>query len=47
MPEHAATRREPAFKEIIRKKGLEAYFRKEGSWNDFCRATSATDFGCS
>jgi TolB-like protein/DNA-binding winged helix-turn-helix (wHTH) protein len=46
MPEHAATRREPAFREIIRKKGLEAYFRSERRWNDFCRPTSQTEFEC-
>jgi TolB-like protein/DNA-binding winged helix-turn-helix (wHTH) protein len=46
MPEHAATRREAAFREIIREKGFERFFRKSGKWNDFCRPVSATEFEC-
>jgi len=47
MPEHAATRRQPAFREIIREKGFERFFRKTGKWNDFCRRVSETEFECS
>lgn len=46
MPEHAATRREAAFREIIREKGFERFFRESGKWNDFCRPVSATEFEC-
>ena len=46
MPEHAATRREAAFREIIREKGFEKFFRESGSWNDFCRPLSGVDFEC-
>lgn len=46
MPEHAATRAQPAFREIIREKGFEKLFRKSGRWNDFCRPISATEFEC-
>jgi tetratricopeptide (TPR) repeat protein len=47
MPEHAATRREAAFRDIIREKGFERFFRKTGKWNDFCRPVSETEFECS
>ena len=46
MPEHAATRREAAFREIVREKGFERFFRQSGKWNDFCRPVSATEFEC-
>jgi hypothetical protein len=46
MPEHAATRREAAFREIIREKGFEKFFRESGNWNDFCRPVSDADFEC-
>ena len=46
MPEHAATRRAAAFRDIIREKGFERFFRKSGKWNNFCRPTSETDFEC-
>lgn len=46
MPEHAATRREAAFREIIRDKGYEKLFRESGQWNDFCRPLSETEFEC-
>ncbi|MFZ5616575.1 MAG: winged helix-turn-helix domain-containing protein [Pseudomonadota bacterium] len=46
MPEHAETRKRDAFKEIVRAKGLERYFRATGKWNDFCRPTSPSDFEC-
>jgi TolB-like protein/DNA-binding winged helix-turn-helix (wHTH) protein len=47
MPEHAATRQEAAFRDIIREKGFERFFRKTGKWNDFCRPVSETEFECS
>lgn len=46
MPEHAATRREAAFREIIREKGFEKLFRESGKWNDFCRPLSDAEFEC-
>lgn len=46
MPEHAATRREPAFREIMRGMGYERFFRESGEWNDFCRPLSETEFEC-
>jgi tetratricopeptide (TPR) repeat protein len=46
MPEHAATRREAAFREIISEMGFEKLFRDSGQWNDFCRPLSATEFEC-
>lgn len=46
MPEHAETRRQSAFKEVIRGKGFEAYFRQDDRWNDFCRPLTETDFEC-
>lgn len=46
MPEHAATRREAAFREIIREKGFERFFRQSGKWNDFCRPVSEVEFEC-
>jgi TolB-like protein/DNA-binding winged helix-turn-helix (wHTH) protein len=46
MPEHAATRREAAFREIIRAKGFERFFRETGQWNDFCRPVSDAEFEC-
>lgn len=47
MPEHAATRAEAAFREIIREKGFERLFRDSGKWNDFCRPVSEAEFECS
>lgn len=46
MPEHAKTRQQAAFREIIRSKGFEKLFRETGEWNDFCRPVSETDFEC-
>lgn len=46
MPEHAATRREAAFRKIIREMGFERYFRESGKWNDFCRPVSDDAFEC-
>ena len=46
MPEHAATRRQAAFRAIIRDKGFEALFRNSGKWNDFCRPVSDAAFEC-
>ncbi len=46
MPEYAATRHEPAFREIIRRKGFERFFRESGEWNDFCRPISDAEFEC-
>lgn len=46
MPEHAATRREAAFREIMREMGFEKFFRANGEWNDFCRPLSETEFEC-
>lgn len=46
MPEHAQTRRQAAFKDIIRGKKIDAYFRQQGRWNSFCEPTSDADFAC-
>jgi hypothetical protein len=46
MPEHAATRAQPAFRDIMREMGFEEFFRESGKWNDFCRPVSDTAFEC-
>lgn len=38
-------RRHPRFKGLVRKVGLEAYFREFG-WNDYCRPLGEDDFEC-
>ncbi|MEE4292773.1 MAG: winged helix-turn-helix domain-containing protein [Xanthomonadales bacterium] len=43
--EKARTRRLPGFKDLVRKVGMEEYFREYG-WNDFCRPLGADDFEC-
>ena len=43
--EKAETRRLPGFKDLVRKVGMEEYFREYG-WNDFCRPLGADDFEC-
>lgn len=46
MPEHAETRKQAAFRDIIREMGFEDFFRSSGKWNDFCRPLSDADFEC-
>ena len=38
-------RQNPRFKDLVRRVGLEAYFREFG-WNDFCRPVDLDDFEC-
>jgi hypothetical protein len=45
-PVLAEVRRQPGFKELVRREGLVDYWRKNG-WPAFCRPTVAEDFECS
>ena len=40
----SATRRTPAFKEILRDLGLVEYWRRSGQWGDFARPLGTDDF---
>jgi hypothetical protein len=44
FPIQRATRRLPAFKQLVRDLGLFDYWRKSGHWGDFARAKGADDF---
>ena len=44
FPIQKATRRLPAFKQLVRDLGLFDYWRKSGHWGDFARAKGADDF---
>ena len=39
-------RRLPGFKDLVRKLGLAGYWRKSGTWGDFCRPVGEDDFEC-
>ena len=39
-------RRLPGFKDLARKLGLVDYWRKSGTWGDFCRPVGDEDFEC-
>jgi hypothetical protein len=39
-------RKDPRFKEIVRKIGFVELWRKTGHWGDFCRPLGADDFEC-
>ena len=39
-------RRLPGFKDLVRKLGLVGYWRKSGTWGDFCRPVGEDDFEC-
>lgn len=45
IPDMAEVRRQPRFKDLVRKVGLEDYFREFG-WNDYCRPLGEGDFEC-
>lgn len=45
-PYMKSLRREPGFKDLVRKLRLVEYWRSSGKWNDFCHPTSDTDFEC-
>lgn len=45
-PDLAETRREPAFKDLVRELGLVDYWRETGNWGDFCEPVGTDDFEC-
>jgi len=46
FPVLSDVRRLPGFKDLARKLGLVDYWRKSGTWGDFCRPVGDEDFEC-
>ena len=45
-PVMAGVRAQPEFKNLVRERGLVDYWRKSGTWGDFCKPLGADDFEC-
>ena len=45
-PVNRSVRRLPGFKALLREQGFVDYWRKSGTWNEFCQPAGAEDFEC-
>jgi TolB-like protein len=46
QPNETGLRSDPRFKDVLHELGLVDYFRKSGTWGDFCKPVGKDDFEC-